>query len=45
MKTTGLKIETEALITAAQEQSLNTKHNQAKVLRTTKDVQIVQVRR
>ena len=37
MKTTGLKIETEALITAAQEQALNTKQHQAKVLHTTKD--------
>jgi len=37
MKTTGLKIETEALITAAQEQALNTKSHQARVLKTSKD--------
>jgi hypothetical protein len=39
MKTTELKIETEALITAAaQEQALNTKQHQAKVLHTTKNL-------
>jgi hypothetical protein len=32
MKTTGLKIETEALITAAREQALNTKQHQACIL-------------
>ena len=37
MKVTGLKIETEALITAAQEQALNTKQHQAKVLHTSTD--------
>jgi hypothetical protein len=37
MKTTGLKIETEAQITTAQEQALHTKQHQAKFLHTTKD--------
>jgi hypothetical protein len=36
-KTTRLKIETEALLIEAQEQALNTKQHQAKVLHTTKD--------
>ena len=31
MKTTGLKVETEALIIAAQEQALNTKSHQARI--------------
>lgn len=34
---TGLKVETEALITAAQDQALNTKCHQAKVIRTSND--------
>ena len=34
---TGLKIETEALITAAQDQALNTKHHQAKILKLSDD--------
>ena len=37
MKVTGLKIETEALITAAQEQALNTKQHKAKVLHKSTD--------
>ena len=37
MRTAGLKIETEALITAAQEQALNTKNHQAKILHTSAD--------
>ena len=37
MKTTGLKVETEALIIAAQEQALNTKSHQARILKTSTD--------
>ena len=37
MKATGLKVETEALIIAAQEQALNTKSHQARILKTSTD--------
>ena len=33
----GLKIETEALISAAQDQALTTKHNQTQILRINQD--------
>jgi len=36
-ESTGLKIETEALITAAQDQALDTKCHRAKILHTTND--------
>ena len=40
MKTTGLKVETEALIIAAQEQALNTKSHQARILKTSTDCRL-----
>jgi len=44
-KSTGLKVETEALITAAQDQALDTKCHKAKVLHLSNDPKMQDVQR